>query len=1308
MKKLLLTSFMAIFCLLAVFAQNPPKRNCGTLLHHDYLKETRPNYENDLNQYNQLIEKYLQDNAADLNVSKTNNTSAIVTIPVVVHVIYRVSGENISDAQAASQVQVLNDDFAKLNTDASKVTQPTFSTVAAGSNIRFCLAQRDPNGNPTTGITHKLTSVTAFSTDDKVKFTAQGGEDAWDVTKYVNIWVCNLGNSLLGYGEFPTSSLSNTWGLVIHYKYTGKNGSAVAPYNLGRTGTHEFGHCFNLYHIWGDDNGACTGSDQCSDTPNQAGEHYGCYTAGSIQTDACSPSSPGVMWMNYMDYTDDACMYMFTAQQCARMEAIVNNPPWNVLQTSLGCTPVSALDAGIGSIIEPINGSSTCNNNITPKITLNNYGSTTLTSATISYKMDATATQTLAWTGSLASSTSTVLTLNTYSGLTNAAHTFSVWVTAPNGGTDENAANDSKLSSFTVVAAPTGSALPFTEGFESTTFPPAGWLLQKSNTISSTNTWTRLLNTTGLTAGSTAIAKMDNYSGSVDISGQKDALRTPPLSFSDANSTLKVKFDVSHRIYSTVDIDTLNVYISTDCGTSWTRLYTKGGSQLATVAGSLTTAYTPTANSQWRRDSISLSAYAGQTSVYLKFENRSGWGNNVYLDNINVSFVASTLAPVANFSMSPTSGCTGNPVQLTDLSTNSPTSWTWTPTPALGVTFSNANAQNPTVTFANPGTYSIALTASNSIGSSSITKTISIISSPTVSATSATICSGNSTTLTASGATTYLWNTGATTASISVSPSITTNYTVVGTTGGCTNTKTVSVTVNATPTVAVSNVTVCGVTTTTLTASGATSYSWSTGATTASISASPSVTTVYTVTGTTGNCSNTKTVSITVKSSPTVTVNSATTCAGSSTVLTASGATTYLWNTGATTPSISVSPSVTTNYTVTGTTSGCSNTKTVSVTVNALPTVVANNATVCAGSSTVITASGATSYSWNTGATTSTISVNPTVNTTYTVVGTNSVGCTNTKTVSVTVNSLPNVTSTSATICAGATGTITASGATTYSWNTGATGASLTASPSSNTTYTVTGISSVGCVKTATGEIVVGSEPSISVNSATICAGSTATLTASGVTSFTWNTGSNASSISVNPTGTMTYTVTGTLTGCAMAATQTATVSVNSLPLVTLGEISGPLCTYNAAVTLSGSPSGGTFSGTGVVGSTFDPAISGAGTFTVMYDYTDGNGCSATDSKTVSVSLCTGIAEITNSTITVYPNPAKDLITVSMSSSLVDHATIEMYDAIGKLVISEKVSNALTTISLTHFSSGMYTIRVVSESRQSIIKVTKE
>lgn len=355
MKKKLL-AIAATFCLsIGMFAQEAPQRNCGTMQHHEYLKQTRPNYEADLNQYNEQINQYLADRAAGLSIGKSAVTT--ITVPVVVHVVYRTATENISNAQASSQVTVLNNDFAKLNADAIKVTQPTFSTVASGAQIRFCLAQRDPSGNPTTGVVHYSTTVTSFGTNDAVKSSATGGANPWDVTKYVNIWVCNLGNTLLGYGEFPTASLSNTWGLVLHYKYTGSGGSAVSPYNLGRTGTHEFGHCFNLFHIWGDDGTACTGSDQCSDTPNQSDEHYGCFTQGSIQTDACSPASPGVMWMNYMDYTNDACMYMFTAGQATRMLAYYNTIASQFLTNTLSNNEF--LDTNFAIAPNPNNGSFT-------------------------------------------------------------------------------------------------------------------------------------------------------------------------------------------------------------------------------------------------------------------------------------------------------------------------------------------------------------------------------------------------------------------------------------------------------------------------------------------------------------------------------------------------------------------------------------------------------------------------------------------------------------------------------------------------------------------------------------------------------------------------------------------------------------------------------------------------------------------------------------------------------------------------------------------------------------------------------------
>ncbi|MBS1636523.1 MAG: T9SS type A sorting domain-containing protein [Bacteroidetes bacterium] len=1298
-----------------------PHRVCGTMDHHAYLMQNRKNYAADYAQYNQMIEQYMQSNT----FQALRTASTTITIPVVIHVVYNTAAQNITDAQAISQFSVLNNDFNRLNADT--VNTPTvFRSVAGGVGINFCLAQRDPSGNPTTGVIHKSTTVTSFTTDDKVKYSAQGGDDAWDVTRYMNIWVCPLASPLLGYGEFPTSSLSNTYGLVLNYTATGTMGTAQAPFNKGRTGTHEFGHCFNLIHIWGDA-GQCGASDQCPDTPPQkggttspAGCNYGTPTF-PWQPNTCTrpdgvgganvTNTNGDMFMNYMDYTDDAVMNIFTKNQCSRMLAVVTTAPWNVLASSNGCTPVNsyALDAAVNLIIAPLNGSSTCNNSVTPKIVLANTGTVTMTSATITYKMDATANQVYNWTGSLAPNGTTTLTLNAYTGLTSASHTFSVVVSSPNGGTDQYTPNNTLTSTFTITAAPTGSALPFSEGFEGTTFVPAGWTKIATNTLNAANTWTRVANTTGIpvTPASTACARMDNFSGNTDITGQRDALRTPPLNFTGANSSLRVRFDVSHRVYNTSTNDSLNVWISTDCGGTWSRIYNKGGASLATVTGAQTTSFTPTANTQWRRDSVNLAAYAGQPVVYLKFESVSAYGNNVYLDNINVNYVPTNAAPVASFSTASSSACSGTAVQLTDLSTNTPTTWAWSTTPAGGTFAASATAQNPTVTFAAAGTYTVKLVAANATGSNTATQVITVNATPTVSATSATVCSGQTATVTASGATTYAWNTGATTAALSVSPSATTVYTVTGTSAGCAKTATTSITVKTTPTVAVTSASVCQGSSATITASGATTYSWSTSATTASISVTPTASTVYTVTGTTNGCTNTSTSSVTVTPLPSVSASSSTICSGQTATVTATGASTYAWNTGATTAALSVSPATTTNYTVTGSAAGCSKTATTTITVKTTPTVSVNSATVCQGSAAALTASGASTYNWNTGATTASVSVSPTTTTSYTVTGTTN-GCTNTKVTTVNVNALPTLSVNSATICAGGTAMLNASGAATYTWSTGSNASSISVSPSSTTTYTLNGQSSAGCAGSAvTCMVTVTSAPSISVNSSTVCSGSTATLTAAGVTSYTWNTGSTSASISVNPSATTVYTVSGNLSGCATTDVKTATVTVNTLPAVTLSPIAGPLCINSPATALNGSPAGGTYSGTGVSGSNFDPSVSGSGTFTVTYLYTDVNNCSNSDAKTVMVSNCTGIQEQQLPAISVYPNPAHDALNIKMTN-ISGKVDVEIYDATGRLVYNAEVSQDMISVNTEAYAKGLYTVRIKAQGKQTITRFIKD
>jgi hypothetical protein len=265
------------------------------------------------------------------------HTRAVVTIPVVVHIVYGAAAENISDALVQSQIKTLNDDFRRLNADKAN-TPSVFSALAADAEVNFCLAQRDVNGITTTGIMRysATTPTGGWGTSDAVKKTTSGGVAPWDATKYLNIWVCKIGGNILGYAQFPGGPTS-TDGVVIDYQYFGTS-SANAPFNLGRTATHEVGHWLNLRHIWGDGNCA---SDLVSDTPTHQTSNYGCPAFPRLTT--CTGVQNSEMFMNYMDYTDDACMNMFTAGQKVRMQALFSTGGQRAsLLTSNGCTPGTA------------------------------------------------------------------------------------------------------------------------------------------------------------------------------------------------------------------------------------------------------------------------------------------------------------------------------------------------------------------------------------------------------------------------------------------------------------------------------------------------------------------------------------------------------------------------------------------------------------------------------------------------------------------------------------------------------------------------------------------------------------------------------------------------------------------------------------------------------------------------------------------------------------------------------------------------------------------------------------------------------
>jgi hypothetical protein len=244
-----------------------------------------------------------------------------VTIPVVVHVVYRTAAENVSVAQIRSQIRVLNRDYHAQNPDRKKVPA-VWKGIVADPGVQFALAKKDPQGKATTGITRRKTQATSFTDDDAVKSAATGGTNAWPRARYLNLWVCTLSDDILGYAQFPGGP-ARTDGVVILNTAFGTTGSVQRPFHLGRTATHEVGHWLNLHHIWGDGLRSCQDSDFVDDTPNQEGPNIG---KPSFPNISCNNGPNGDMFMNYMDYVDDAAMFMFSQQQVVRMQATLDGP----------------------------------------------------------------------------------------------------------------------------------------------------------------------------------------------------------------------------------------------------------------------------------------------------------------------------------------------------------------------------------------------------------------------------------------------------------------------------------------------------------------------------------------------------------------------------------------------------------------------------------------------------------------------------------------------------------------------------------------------------------------------------------------------------------------------------------------------------------------------------------------------------------------------------------------------------------------------------------------------------------------------
>lgn len=470
--KTLTLSAACLFAFDAYSQGNPVKKfgkpvsgevvRCATTEYESLLQKRNPQRPNQ-----QQFEEWLAPKitAEKARRQQNRNTNVVVTIPVVVHVIHNGdpigTDENIADGQILSQITTLNQDFRKM------VGTPGHNTHPAGADmeIEFCMAQRDPNGVSSNGIVrYALGSGQGWEMEEMEVLKTQ---TQWDPEQYLNIWIVDeiyIGGflQLSGYAQFPTQSglpgidglgevtTANTDGVVIAANCFGSadifpGGNYAPNKDMGRTASHEIGHFFGLRHIWGDAED-CSGSDFCADTPAAAGPNQGCPTG----TNSC-PGQGNDMIENYMDYTDDACLNIFTQNQKDRMMAVLANSPRRAsLITSPACTPGVTLENDGALNIQGIN--IQCGYTFEPQLVFTNVGNNTITAATIIYHIDDQPESTINWEGSLAAGEDTIIQLPELSA-TSGDHTFNVAITSINGAADDGPLNDTRSQDFNILAA---------------------------------------------------------------------------------------------------------------------------------------------------------------------------------------------------------------------------------------------------------------------------------------------------------------------------------------------------------------------------------------------------------------------------------------------------------------------------------------------------------------------------------------------------------------------------------------------------------------------------------------------------------------------------------------------------------------------------------------------------------------------------------------------------------------------------------------------------------------------------------------
>jgi hypothetical protein len=631
MKIKLLVCVVLLLISTAVRAQSD---RCGTV-HFNNLQHNKTERYIRVDQFERWMKEKRKSRLTPFNQS---DSVTVYRIPVVVHVIHNGdpegTGSNVPAEQILSQINVLNEDFRRSNAD-TVLTPSIFRPVAADTRIEFVLARQDPNGLPTNGINR----VNGFEQTGKRSWRINEGQQLsnlsyWPANDYMNLWVANLSGSLIGYAQFPQAvngdpagledAVNNpsTDGVVIDYEYFGSGGSA-APVSKGRTATHEVGHFLGLRHIWGDDN-ACGASDFCEDTPPQETSSEGC--PGS--SFSCGTED---MFQNYMDYTIDECMNIFTRSQQERMRIILENSPRRkslLVSPGLQDPAGRSDDMGIVAIEEP--SATVCDLPVTPRLLVQNFGNNTVNNFNILLTLPDGKQQNVFVetaepldSGQQASVSFNPLELGT-SFNQNVQYTLQFNVTETNGREDNNPFNNEAFVNFNV---PLRTQLPLIDDFEGSSF------LLDSGTLENNDrgiTWNRVSLSENGQPNEALRLRFYNYLRR----GASDVLRSPLFSF-DQLINAKLSFRYAYAVYDSNSPDELRVSLSTGCGDTVTTLFSAAGSQLATVPNT-TEPFVPNKSSDWRTLTIPLNKFIGSQNMQLIFEGINANGNNLYLDDVEL------------------------------------------------------------------------------------------------------------------------------------------------------------------------------------------------------------------------------------------------------------------------------------------------------------------------------------------------------------------------------------------------------------------------------------------------------------------------------------------------------------------------------------------------------------------------------------------------------------------------------------------------------------------------------------------------